>query len=67
MMLAVAGLMALERLTARPAWTIPIYLVASMIELAFVAAWYRRVLLRQARALPRQEDRILEAITTPVD
>ncbi|MCY3811159.1 MAG: hypothetical protein OXH15_05135 [Gammaproteobacteria bacterium] len=67
MMLAIAALLAVERLLAGAAWTIPVYLVASMIELAFVAAWYRRVLLRQARALPAQEDRILEAITTPVD
>lgn len=67
MMLAIAALLALERLLTGAAWTIPVYLVASMIELAFVAAWYRRALLRQAKALPRQEDRILEAINTPVD
>ena len=67
MMLAIAALLAIERLIAGVGWPIPVYLVASMIEFAFVAAWYRRVLLRQARALPRQEDRILEAINTPVD
>lgn len=67
MMLAIAGLLALERLTAGTAWTIPIYLVGSMIELAFGARWYRRVLLGQAEALPREEARILETITTPVD
>jgi len=67
MLLAIAGLLAVERLIAELAWPIPVYLVASMVELAFVAAWYRRVLLRQAKALPRREDRILEAINTPVD
>ena len=67
MMLTIAALLAIERLIAELAWPIPVYLVASMIEFAFVAAWYRRVLLRQARALPSQEDRILEAINTPVD
>ena len=67
MMLAIAGLLALERLLAGAAWTIPIYLVGSMVELAFVAGWYRRVLLRQAGALAREGGRILEAINTPVD
>ena len=66
-MLANVALLALERLMAGVAWPIPVYLVASMIELAFVAGWYRRVLLRQAKALPREEDGILEAINTPVD
>lgn len=67
MMLAIAGLLALERLMAGAALTTPIYLLGSMVELAFVAGWYRRVLLRQAGALPREEGRILEAINTPVD
>ena len=66
-MLANVALLALERLMAGAAWTIPIYLVGSMVELAFVAGWYRRVLLRQAGALTREEGRILEAINTPVD
>ena len=67
MMLAIAALLALERLVAGVAWPIPVYLVASMIELALVAGWYRRVLLRQAKALPGEEGEILEAINTPVD
>ena len=66
-MLANVALLALEGLMAAVAWPIPVYLVASMIELALVAGWYRRVLLRQAAALPREEDGILEAINTPVD
>ena len=67
MLLAIAALLATERLIAGVAWPMPVYLLASMIELALIAAWYRRVLLRQAKALPRQENGILEAINTPVD
>ena len=66
-MLAIAGLLALERLIAGVAWSIPVFLGVSIVELAFVASWYRHVVLRQAEALPREEARILEAINTPVD
>lgn len=66
-MLAIAGLLALERLIADAAWPIPLYLIFSVLEFGLVASWYRHVLLHQAEALPAQEERILEAITTPVD
>ena len=66
-MLAIAGMLALESLTAGLAWPIPVYLVVSILELALVAWWYRHGLLRLAEALPRQEEPILEAVTTPVD
>ena len=66
-MLAIAGLLALERLIAGVAWPIPVYLGVSLVELVCVAMWYRHVVLRQAEALPREEGRILEAINTPVD
>lgn len=66
-MLAIAGLLALERLIADAAWPIPLYLIFSVLEFGLVASWYRYVLLHQAKTLPAQEERILEAITTPVD
>ncbi len=66
-MLAIAGLLALERLIAGVAWPIPVYLGVSLVEIVCVAMWYRHVVLRQAEALPREEGRILEAINTPVD
>ena len=66
-MLAIAGLLALERLIADAAWPIPLYLIFSVLEFGLVASWYRNVLLHQAKTLPAQEERILEAITTPVD
>lgn len=66
-MLATMGLLALEPLVADAGWPIPLYLIASILEFGWVAALYRRVLLQQAETLPAQEERILEAITTPVD
>ena len=66
-MLATMGVLALERLIADVAWPIPLYLISAVLELGLAAAWYRHVLLHQAETLPGQEERILEAITTPVD
>ena len=66
-MLAIAGLLALERVIAGVAWSIPVYLGVSIVELVAVATWYRHVVMRQAEALAREEARILEAINTPVD
>ena len=66
-MLAIAGLLALERLIADGGRFIPLYLIFSVLELGLVASWYRLVLLHQAETLPAREERILEAITTPVD
>ena len=66
-MLAIAGILVLERLIAGSGWPIPVFLLVSILELASVAVWYRDVLLRQATALARHEEPILEAITTPVD
>ena len=66
-MLAITGLLALERLIADAGRFIPFYLIFSVLELGLVASWYRHVLLHQAETLPAQEERILEAITTPVD
>lgn len=66
-MLAIAGVLALERQIADAAWPMPLYLIFSILELGLVAAWYRHVLLHQAESLPAEEERILEVITTPVD
>ena len=66
-MLATVGVLALERLIADAAWPVPLYLIFSVLELGLAAAWYRHVLLHQAETLSAQEERILEAITTPVD
>ena len=66
-MLVTAGVLALERLIADAAWSVPLYLIFSVLEFGLVAAWYRHVLLHQAETLPAREERILEAITTPVD
>lgn len=66
-MLATTGLLALERLIAGAAWPVPLYLIFSALELGLAAVWYRHVLRDQARTLPGHEERILEAITTPVD
>ena len=66
-MLATMGVLALERVIADVAWPIPLYLISAVLELGLAAAWYRHVLLHQAETLPGQEERILEAITTPVD
>lgn len=66
-MLGIAGLLALERLVADAGWPAPLYLIFSVLELGLAALWYRDALRYQARALPAQEERILEAINTPVD
>ena len=66
-MLATMGLLALERLIAGAAWPVPLYLIFSALELGLAAVWYRHVLRDQAQTLPAHEERILEAITTPVD
>lgn len=66
-MLATMGALALERLIADASWPIPLYLIFSVLGLGLAAVWYRHVLLHQAETLPAREERILEAITTPVD
>ena len=66
-MLATAGVLALERLVADAGWAIPLYLISSILELGIAAVWYRDAVLHQAKTMPAQEERILEAINTPVD
>lgn len=67
-MLATAGVLAVERLVTDAGWwPIPLYLISSVLELGLAAVWYRQVLLHQAETLPAAEERILEAINTPVD
>lgn len=66
-MLGIAGLLALERLAADAGWPTPLYLIFSAVELGLAAVWYRHVLQHQAETLPAAEERILEAINTPVD
>ena len=66
-MLATAGLLVLERLVADAGRPIPLYLIFSVLELGLAALWYRDALRHQAKALLAREERILEAINTPVD
>ncbi|MDE0191957.1 MAG: hypothetical protein OXQ90_11425 [Gammaproteobacteria bacterium] len=66
-MLATAGVLALERLVADAGWPVPLYLISSILELGLAAAWYRRAQQQQAETMPAAEERILEAINTPVD
>ena len=66
-MLATAGVLVLERLLGDAGWPIPLYLLFSVLTLGLAALWYRDALRYQAKALPAQEERILEAINTPVD
>lgn len=66
-MLAIAGILALERRLADAGWPIPLYLIISVLELGAGAAWYRHTLMRQGQAMPRHEERILEVINTAVD
>ena len=67
MMLVVVGALALERLVADAAMSVPVFFVVSVAELACVAAWYRHALHAQAESLREREERILEAINTPSD
>ena len=66
-MLVVAGLLAIEHLVTDALAPVPVYLMFSALELWLAAAWFRRTLLRQADALSREEEHILEVINTPVD